>query len=396
MVFFSHSKIETFENCPLRYKYRYIDKVETEIERSIEAFMGSMVHETLEKMYKDLRFMKVDSLKELLEYYNRQWKKNFDEKILIVRKEYDAENYRKLGEKYITDYYTKYHPFDQMKTVALEQRIVLDLNEDKNYILQGYIDRLATDGNGFFEIHDYKTASTLPEDDRIVNDRQLALYSMAVKKMYPFAKRIHLIWHYLKFNQEIRIEKTEEELEELKKTLMEIINEIRSTKEYPAKESALCSWCEFAPICPKKKHLFETEKMEPEEFDKDAGVKLVTRYAELSAKKKQIDEEMKALETNIYDFADQQKVDNIAGKGIIARIWKGNTFKMPRAEDEEREDMERIIRESGIWGDYSRLDTFSLSKAIQNGKLPGDLIKRLAPYITKDVVRRIYLKEKSN
>ncbi len=396
MVLFSHSKIESFNNCPLRYKYRYIDKIETEIERSIEAFMGSMVHETLEKLYKDLRFMKVDTLEELIDWYNKHWEKNYDDKILIVRKEFDADHFRKTGEECIRDYYKKYYPFNQMKIVSIEQRILLDLFDDKRYLIQGYIDRLATDGKGTFEIHDYKTSGSLPPQDRINTDRQLALYSIAIKKMYPYAKNIHLVWHYLKFNQEIRIEKTEEELEKLKKELAKQIDIIRNEKEFPAKESILCDWCEFSPVCPKKKHLFETEQMEPEKFNEDDGVKLVTRYAELTAKKKEIDEQMKSVEKNIFDFADQQKIDNIAGKGVLARIWTGDTFKMPRSEDDNRPEFENIIRESGIWGDYSRLDTFSLSKALKNGKLDTELIKKLTPFVQKDVVRRIYLKEKDN
>lgn len=392
---YSHSRIETFGQCPLRYKFRYIDKVRTEVEKSIEAFMGSMVHEALEKLYKDLRFMYVNTLEELLSYYNRIWEKNFTDGIVIVRKEYDAENYRKMGEQYLTDYYNHYHPFDRMKTVSIEEKIVIDLLEDKRYVLQGYIDRLATDGNGVFEIHDYKTSGTLPEDDKINEDRQLALYSMAVRKKYPFAKNIYLIWHYLKFDQEIMIEKTSEELDDIKKRIIEKIDEIESADEYPAKESLLCDWCDFAPICPKKKHLYKTEKMDNKEFEADDGVRLVTKYADLSSQKKKIEEEIEEVQKDIYNFAEQQKIQNIAGKGVVARIWKSDTVKLPGFKDRELEIVERIIKESGIWDDFSRIDSFYLSKAIQAGKVDPEIIKKLAPYIKKDVVKRIYLKDNS-
>jgi len=51
---YSHSKLSCYEQCPQKYKLQYIDKVETEIEESVEAFMGVRVHETLEKLYRDL------------------------------------------------------------------------------------------------------------------------------------------------------------------------------------------------------------------------------------------------------------------------------------------------------------------------------------------------------
>ena len=51
MVTYSHSKIGCFENCPLQFKFRYIDRIKKEKEEGIEAFMGSRVHDTLEKLY---------------------------------------------------------------------------------------------------------------------------------------------------------------------------------------------------------------------------------------------------------------------------------------------------------------------------------------------------------
>lgn len=55
MAIYSHSKLETFENCPLRYKFAYIDRIKRE-EEGIEAFLGSRFHEVMEKLYKDLNY----------------------------------------------------------------------------------------------------------------------------------------------------------------------------------------------------------------------------------------------------------------------------------------------------------------------------------------------------
>jgi len=33
---FSNSRLSTFEQCPLRYKYQYIDKVEVEVLDTVE------------------------------------------------------------------------------------------------------------------------------------------------------------------------------------------------------------------------------------------------------------------------------------------------------------------------------------------------------------------------
>ena len=56
MTLYSSSRLNTFKQCKLKYKYQYIEKIKTEIEQTVEAFLGSRVHDCLEKLYKDLKF----------------------------------------------------------------------------------------------------------------------------------------------------------------------------------------------------------------------------------------------------------------------------------------------------------------------------------------------------
>ena len=71
MTVYSHSRLSTFENCPLQFKFQYIDKIKR-YEAGIEAFVGLRFHKTMEKLYGELKF-KVNTLKELLDYYEEQW-----------------------------------------------------------------------------------------------------------------------------------------------------------------------------------------------------------------------------------------------------------------------------------------------------------------------------------
>jgi len=249
MTVYSHSRLSCFEQCPQKYKLAYIDKVEREVEESIEAFMGSRVHETLEKLYRDLQYLKLNSQDDLLGLLRDEWEKNWNESIIIVKKEYGSDNYLKMAEKFIADYYTRYKPFNQGKTISLEDRILINLDEDGDYKLQGYIDRLTEAEDGFYEIHDYKTNSRLPLPQYIQNDRQLALYSIGVKDRYPDVKDVRLIWHFLAFDKEIDSTRTDEELEELKKHTIQLIDTIENEREFPTNPCALCNWCKFKSIC---------------------------------------------------------------------------------------------------------------------------------------------------
>ena len=131
-MLYSHSRIETFVKCPLKFRFRYIDKEEGPLEKGIEAFLGTMVHDAMEKLYTDLKFQKEVSLEALLDYFREQWKRNWNDGIVIVRKDYGQREFRKMGEKFITDYYNRYQPFDQGRTIALERRIMLNLDSGED------------------------------------------------------------------------------------------------------------------------------------------------------------------------------------------------------------------------------------------------------------------------
>lgn len=47
---FSHSRLSSFESCPQKFHYRYVQKLPAESE-GIEAFVGKRVHEILERLY---------------------------------------------------------------------------------------------------------------------------------------------------------------------------------------------------------------------------------------------------------------------------------------------------------------------------------------------------------
>jgi putative RecB family exonuclease len=246
---YSHSRLSTFEQCPLKYKLRYIDKIIPEIEKTIEIHLGSVVHDTLEWIYNAvIQDNKSPNIDEIITYYSIKWQDEFSEEILIVKKELDAKDYFQKGVEFLLNYYQKYYPFKD-GTIECEKKIEVEL--DENIKIQGFIDRLVHNiETGEYEIHDYKTANTLPTQEKMDQDRQLALYSIAIKELYGQDKEVSLIWHYLAHNQKICSRRTNEQLEQLKQETKDLIKEIESSLEFPHKKSILCGWCEYKEICP--------------------------------------------------------------------------------------------------------------------------------------------------
>ncbi len=70
MATYSHSKIEAFRQCPRKYFYRYIAKVELpDVPEQVATFLGSRVHECLEYLY-ERGYLAVVNVDEVDEQYN--------------------------------------------------------------------------------------------------------------------------------------------------------------------------------------------------------------------------------------------------------------------------------------------------------------------------------------
>lgn len=250
MATYSHSKLSTFEQCPFKYKLKYIDKVKPLIEKTVEAHLGSSVHDTLEWIYNLVKKNSgnIPTMDEVIQHYIETWQKDFSNKILVVRNNMTHKDYFNKGIEFLANYFQMHHPFKD-GTIECEKRIQITL--DENTKIQGFIDRLVHNiETGKYEVHDYKTANTLPTQEKMDQDRQLALYSIAIKEIYGHDKEVLLIWHYLAHNQKIISKRTNEQLEQLKYETKQLIRKIENTKYFPTDKSILCEWCEYKDICP--------------------------------------------------------------------------------------------------------------------------------------------------
>jgi len=71
----SHSSLSSFQNCPRQYWYQYIGKPDVEKVDTIEAFLGTCVHEALETLYRLRLRGRLLSQEETLEEFEAVWAK---------------------------------------------------------------------------------------------------------------------------------------------------------------------------------------------------------------------------------------------------------------------------------------------------------------------------------
>jgi putative RecB family exonuclease len=249
MVVYSHSRLSSFEKCPLQFKFRYIEKIKPDFDQSIEGFLGNKVHDTLEWVYNQVKKGESPELDDVINYYLTVWNRDFKTEIKIVKEDKTSQFYFHQGIKFIIDYFKTHSPFRD-GTIATEYKFFTDLNDDKKYVLMGYIDRVVHDKeNNALEIHDYKTGNSIKTQQESDEDRQLGLYAIGMKKEFNEVKDINLIWHFLAHNKKIISKRTDEQLIKLKQDIIRLINQIESTDDFQPMPSILCKWCGFRSNC---------------------------------------------------------------------------------------------------------------------------------------------------
>lgn len=386
---YSHSRLGTFENCPLQYKFQYIDKIKRD-GQGIEAFMGSMFHGIMEKLYGELKF-KTLTLDELLTHLELLWEKNWSDNILIVRKERKKEDYYELCRDCIRKYYERYHPFNSSQLIGLEQYVKINLDDEGRYRLGGYIDRLSQRKDGTYEIHDYKTSSHLPVQAEADSDRQLALYQMGVQEMWNDVEKVNLIWHYVVFDKEIISIRSPENLDKIKSDTISLIDRIEATENFEPKKSVLCDWCSYQDLCPLMKHKKKLESLPEDEYLNDDGVKLVDSYVKL---KNEIDErksELEKIKEAIFNYAEKEKLKVIRGSGKQINVSEKEKLSFPSKQSEERRQLDEIIRSSNKWDEVSTLDTFALEKIISTEKWDEGLLNDVKQLVKTEISRQATL-----
>lgn len=393
MPLWSHSRLQSFQQCPRKYAFRYLEKPDIESPESIEAFLGSRVHDVLEQLYRDVRMTRVPTEEEVLAEYEKQWHKHVHDGLRIVRKRYTVEHYYQVGRQCLQDYYRRYHPFRQGRTLGLEERIIVDLDPRGEYRLQGFIDRITQTADGHYEIHDYKTSNTLPPQEHFDADRQLALYQIGIERRFKDARRVDLVWHYLQFDREMRSRREPSELDQLRLDTLDVIHSIdlhTRTHDFPTQESMLCDWCEFASICPAKKHLYSLAEATPEEFHDDDGVQLVDAfmraYLERQEATKKAEAELEGLRERIARFVKENHLEVVVGTDHKLRVKFMSGLKVPvRAEDPAAyEALIDTLRTSDLWAKASTLDRHAVLKLLDDEELPESVRTKIKDRLVAD------------
>ena len=377
LLAFSYSKMSLYEECPLKYKFKYIDKIKEE-PKFYFAF-GSSIHSALEFLY-SVKAPPFPALEEVLEAFRRDWnRKSYLEK--GYRTPQKAEDDYQKGLVMLKAYYDHNRAgFKPPFLVEYSTDVAVD-----GLLVRTISDRIEHLGGGEIVIIDYKTGKDVKRqplqlymyqkiselDPRLkekiaetcgrrvsaVKVRQLLYYHVPTLKEYPFERA------------------DDREIGSFWERVLGVADSIKGEKFEPAPNERACAWCDYKSLCP---HFFGGNPP-PEVLLPAATVNieaLVDRYGLLREKmddlQVQLNEAGASLGRAVKDGGEY------AGSQYTASVKKNSKW-----EFKDREAVINVLNKFDLYQRALTLTLTGITNVLESAELPEEARKKLLEQAVK-------------
>lgn len=228
----SNSKRDTFKQCKLKYRYKYVDKLEEPDSLNTDALhFGSYIHKIFEDGVQSTTFEQLKGISEDLKG-NYKFSKSYNNKIDPCLK-----NFLRLNAS-----------FSEVGTS--EQHFNLEIAE--GITINGYIDRIIKGRNGGYLVLDYKTSKREKSKIDLFQDSQMKGYVYAVHKLYNIPIENITAGHYYPLSDNlVTVKYTSAQIRAHIKSVLDDVWKIRKAKktDLTPMQNQFCNWCAYKSYC---------------------------------------------------------------------------------------------------------------------------------------------------
>lgn len=243
---FSFSRVKTFNQCPLRYRYRYLKGLK-EAFRSIESYLGGVVHEVLEWLYTERDGGSTPSERAMLDELAVRWTDGMGDDVAVIRSAEAADSYLVTARELLTAFHRGAFRRDRSTTVALEKRLSHRLSDD--IVFTGFADRIGRTTSGTLFIVDYKTSKKEGDPSEFSEGLQAPLYAACAMRLDGDGEAL-AGYHYLR-HQTTRWQTVDaDHAAGLLDRFRELAETTLAATEFEPRPGILCAWCGFNARCP--------------------------------------------------------------------------------------------------------------------------------------------------
>lgn len=251
MANFSYSKVDTYQQCPFKYRLQYVDGHYTYSD-SIATEFGSAIHAVEEAIAKAIQAkqpipyiqLKNNLIKKL---YELQYKYPTDFFALDKsERTYEQKAYEYLkGGIYRLEKFLAENP--NLAVVGVEQAFQVSF-EGQNF--KGFIDRVLKDtATDTYIIQDIKTYAQEVEKDKLATPLQFVVYVLAAQQLYGKTEDAFSCQYDLPLCNLVQDAGTKGFMARGTKKLSEALGSI-ANKQFDPNPTPLCHWCQFCSTNP--------------------------------------------------------------------------------------------------------------------------------------------------
>lgn len=239
----SYSKLNTFEQCPLKFRYQYIEEIPSKTTPVL--FLGQIVHAAISG-FSTLR-KDSDTLQDLFTIFRDIWKVERNKLRYQGALQMDVSVEKLMGQKGLAMLENFYRSAFSTKPHESEKYMNTLLTPEIQFV--GRIDRIETRAENGFRIIDFKTGKY---SERFVDFLQLNTYAWLASKNKM--KVQSSVFYFLEENEKVEKAFTEEvsrqtETELIKKS--DLLMKAAEKAAFPRKIGPLCPYCDYDSYCRK-------------------------------------------------------------------------------------------------------------------------------------------------
>ncbi|OGR97220.1 MAG: hypothetical protein A2016_03195 [Elusimicrobia bacterium GWF2_62_30] len=376
LLAFSYSKMSLYEECPLKYKFKYIDKIKEE-PKYYFAF-GKSVHTALEFMYavKAPPFPTVD---EVCEAFRQDWNlKSYLEK--GYRTEQRADDDYKKGVAMLRAYY-------EHNRVRLAPPFLLEYSTDvetDGLLVRIIADKIEYLGGGQVLITDYKTGKDVKrQPSQLYMYQKIAELDPRLKEKIAetYGQKVSnvriskMLYYHVPTNKEYFFERADDrEIGGFWERVLGVADSIRGLKFDPTPGEMQCSWCDYKKLCPNFSGGHKV--LQPQAGPADPVEVLVDRYGRL---KERMDELQVQLDAVAEDLGRAAKDGGeYAGSQYTAQVKKNSKW-----EFKNREAVIGVLNQFELYQKALTLTLTGIIGVLESEALPEEARKKLLEQAVK-------------
>ena len=234
----SYSRLSKFEQCPLAFRFSYIDKLKAE--PGVPLRFGKLIHAVLEVLVREhMEAERTSPLTEerALELYRQGWAAEGMAGMELFQE----------GVEMLQAFVRDQGELDHRDVLAIEKEFRLQVGR---FTVLGFMDRVDWVDDTTVDVCDYKTNRMLFSRDEVDSSLQMSLYELAARQIWPWVKNVRLTFHMLRHGIRMRTERTPEQLQAAQAYVETMGEATETASEFPARLNTNCVWCDHKQHCP--------------------------------------------------------------------------------------------------------------------------------------------------